>query len=140
MADRKTIVELAQNDAQNNSSKAAETITKRHKLKIQKALASLIESAGLIVAAGILFGAFISVIYILAIALLGDRYPADEEISRKTKPARVGLEVALLYNFHELGRIEVKNDYSAIVYIQKASFMQIPFPDRTAVVSQVGKA
>lgn len=73
----------------------------------------------------------------LVLALVGKWFPASPNTLRETKHAQAALMQKLIFDFGE-GRIDVRRDCSAYAYISKSAFLNVPFPDRDAVVSNVG--
>lgn len=76
----------------------------------------------------------------VGIALFGDWLKADRIVLKGTAKGREDIHNALLQNFNDFGRLEVREDYSVYAYISKKNFMLIPFPDRDEAITRVGKA
>jgi hypothetical protein len=79
-------------------------------------------------------------IFQVGIALFGDWFEADEIILKNTDKAQVDIRNALFLVYNDFGRLEVCRDYSVRAYIPKKNYMSVPYPDRNAAISLVGKA
>jgi hypothetical protein len=74
----------------------------------------------------------------LVLALIGKWLPASPNTMRETEHAQAALMQRLILNFGE-ARIDVRRDCSAYAYISKSAFLNVPFPDRDAVISKVAR-
>lgn len=76
----------------------------------------------------------------VGIALFGSWFKADKIVLKNTAKAQEDLGNALLLTFNDLGKLEVRLDYSVRAYISKKNYMLLPFPDRDEAITRVGKA
>jgi len=79
------------------------------------------------------------IIFQIGVALFGDRFEASNADLKKTEKARADISNALFLIYNDFGRLEVRSDHSVHAYIQKKDYMSVPYPDRSNVISFVGK-
>jgi threonyl-tRNA synthetase len=86
---------------------------------------------GITVLLGIILYAFV--------ILFGHKFDATEPQIKETAYAQNKISDAVLYTFQDIPKIEVAIDYSVRAYIQKKSYMAVPYPYRAEAVASVGK-
>lgn len=74
------------------------------------------------------------------IAMFGDWFQANKTILKDTRKAQENIRNALLLDFNDTGRLDVRYDYSVLAYISKKNYMVIPYPDRDKAITRIGKA
>lgn len=90
---------------------------------------------------GSIIGAIIILIVVVqvGIVLFGDWFEADKNIMKDTAEAQTKITSALFLAFEDLGRLEVRKDYTVRAYISKNNYMQVAYPDRDGAIANVGK-
>lgn len=78
------------------------------------------------------------IVTLIGMALFGDWFDAGQDMLAKTTMAQKHLSESINKYFMENGRLEVKTDYSVIVYISKSNYEHIPYPDRKIVLNEIG--
>jgi len=85
------------------------------------------------------FVVLIIAVSLIGMVLFGDWFAAPKNILSQTSKAQRRLSESINNYFMEYGRIEVKTDYTVIIYITKDNYEYIPYPDRKAVVEIIGE-
>lgn len=75
----------------------------------------------------------------VGIVLFGDWFKADKTVIKNSSVAQKKLSEALYQVFNDYGKLEVRQDYSVRAYISGKTYMSIPYPDREAAITKVGK-
>jgi hypothetical protein len=76
----------------------------------------------------------------IGIVLFGDLFDADKTVLEDTSEAQERLGQSLYQVFNDNAKLEVRQDYSVHAYISIKNYMSIPYPDRDAAITKVGKA
>ncbi len=73
------------------------------------------------------------------VAVFGDHFKADRRVLRETANLQQAFQRVILVVLKESARLDVRSDYSVHAYISRSSFLNVPFPDLDAAMTDLGR-
>jgi hypothetical protein len=73
----------------------------------------------------------------VGIALFGQNFKATSQDEKLTENAQAELDSVVYSTLNDFSRFELKYDHSIFVYMDKKNYMNVPFPDRKKVFTDI---
>jgi hypothetical protein len=102
-------------------------------------LSPAIEKAVGIFSLFVIMGIVLIILYYGGIAAFGGFIKASTDIENATTKAKSNLQKELFYCLGDAGLFEVKFDHSIYAFVDKNTFLNVPYPERAGVLTSISR-